>query len=236
MALTQLDYEIIKGEAWERLVIVKDYRSHRIRAVKSATSMLRDANGVLHPITTDISFEGGISLTLTAAQTVDLPTGDYTFDVVADPWGETRTVAQGTVTVTDINRITPLGGNSTMYISYDPYTDFRKPVTWTTSAGDVIEITDARLQARDIGDAVVLDLGFFETPPDEAAIALLDPEKRGYLSPLEGASFEIHISDQAVIATGTYSFDILAQDSTGDWARVAKGTLAVSDPVTDSTS
>jgi len=113
-------------------------------------------------------------------------------------------------------------------LNYQQYTDFRKVFTWLDTDGvSVIGLADGRMQAKDSNDAVVMDIGFFATPPDEAAIGALDPEKRGYLSPIEGASLELHISDQAVVPAGNYTYDILVQEAGGDWGILAEGTLIV---------
>ena len=117
-------------------------------------------------------------------------------------------------------------------INYKQFTDYRKVFTWLDTDGATLEVSDAILQAKDDQDAVVLELAFAATPPDEAAIALLDPEKRGYLSPIVGSSLELHISDQAVIAAGTYTYDLLAQEVGGDWGRLAEGSLIVDEGIT----
>lgn len=237
MALTQLSYELVIGEDWERLVIIKDQRTHRIRKVSTAAALLKSADGTIFPLTTDVSFEGGITLSLTASQTYNLAPGTYTFDVVANPMGDTRTVAQGSVEVLALDRITPLEGWYSMFIQFYQGTDFRYDFTWFDDDGVVVEVADARLQAVDALDAVVLDLDFAASPLDEAAIALLDPEKRGYLSPKEGASLEMHVSDKAVVVPGSYSFDLKVQDAaTGDWSVRATGTMMVSPAITDQTA
>jgi hypothetical protein len=185
------------------------------------------------PIDATVSFEGGITLCVPAEDTYSLAPGTYEFDVVADPYGVPKTVSQGTIEVEYVDRITPIEGNGPMIINYWTDTDYRRAVTWMDQYGAIIEVSDARLQARDGTNAVVLDLGFFELPPSEASIGSYAPEKRGYLSPLAGATLEIHISNQAVVTPGEFKFDLLGQDAaTGDWTRVAEGVLVVSDTAT----
>jgi len=228
MALTQLSYDLTIGEDWERLVVIKDTRTHRIRKVSTASATLKGPGGLVFPLTTAISFEGGITISLTALQTYNLAPGTYTFDVVSNPWGSSQTVAQGTVEVTAIDRITPLEGSPVMTLIVDQYTDFRRSFAWQSADATVMEILDARMVAKDNLGAVVLDIGFFEVAPNELSIGLLDPEKRGYITPIDpadGASFELHISDQIVLAPGQYTYDIMAMDAGGDWGKVVEGSL-----------
>lgn len=233
--VTHLDYTLIQGEPFERLVIVKDRRTHRIRKHTEAyaSMQLADRTGPVYPIPTSRSFEGGILLEIDSSDTYNIAPGIYKFDVVANPYGYIETVGSGTIAVAALERITPLGGDAPMYIEYAAQTDYRKAVTWTSSTGVAIQVINARLQAVNATNVVVLDLGFYATPPTEATIAALPANKRGYISPLPGASFEIHISNQAVIAPGTYQYDILAQEvGTEDWGRVSTGTLVVTGTIT----
>jgi len=237
MALTHLSYDLTIGEDWERLVVIKDTRTHRIRKVSSAAAILKSPTGLNYPLTTDTNFEGGITLCLSAAQTYDLAPGTYTFDVVSNPWGSTQTVAQGTVEVQALDRITPLEGGYDMIIQFYQGTDFRQNYTWTDSAGGVLEVADARLQAVNDLDVVVLDLDFYAVAPDEATIALMDPEKRGYLAPKTDVSLELHVSEKAVIAPGTYAFDLKVQEAaSGDWDVLSTGTIKVVKAITDQTA
>lgn len=229
MALTQLSYDLTIGEDWERLVVIKDTRTHRIRKVSNASATLKSPDGLLFPLTTSTNFEGGITLCLSALQTYDLSPGTYTFDVVADPWGSSQTVAQGTVEVAALDRITPLEGSPVMTLIVDQYTDFRRRFDWQSADSATMSIVDARMQAKNELGTVVLDIGFFNVAPDEGDIGLLDPDKRGYIAPLDpvldSASFELHISNQLVLAPGRYHYDILALDAGGDWGKVVEGSL-----------
>lgn len=234
--VTQLKYTLTQGEDFDRLVIIKDSRTRRIRKVDTSTAYLRSADGTVYPLPTTRSREGGITLCLTPAQTFDLTPGMYEFDIVASPLGETQTVAQGTIEVLALDRITPLEGDPIMTLRLTQFTDFRKTFDWQSAEGTTLQISDARMQVRDALDAVVLDIGYFEMPPSEAAIAALDPDKRGYLSPMSSVSFELHVSDKAVVAPGKYSYDILAQEAGGDWGKVVGGSLIVEASTTDPTS
>lgn len=232
-----LDYTLVQGEPWQRLIMVKDKRTRRARKLGSARSIMRlQGTSDTHELDVTISYEGGAMLCITYNQSLDLTPGVWDFDVVGDYRGQNEKISQGTITVEALSTITPLEGGPMITINYDQYTDYRKVFTWQDTDGQTIEVSDARLQAKDTQDAIVLDLAFAATPPDETAIGLLDPDKRGYLSPIVGSSLELHISEQAVIPAGTYTFDLLAQEAGGDWGRLSEGTLNVDAGVTDPTS
>lgn len=120
-----------------------------------------------------------------------------------------------------------------MTIKLRAATDFNRVYTFVNADGATLEISDASFSAWDSSDNVVLSLPFSETPPDEAAIALLDPDKRGYLSPIVGASLELHVSDMAVIPVGTYSYELMVSQTDADYTQgqevLAMGQFIVSD-------
>jgi len=229
-----IDYTLDAGQEWQRMIMIKDYRTRRLRMPTQSSASMQAPDGAIVPIATSITHEGGILMCLPITDTADLTAGEYAFDVVANPRGNSETVAQGTITISTIERITPLTGSFDMLISYRQGTDLRQNYTWTDADGATLLTQDARLMAVDDQDVVVLDLAWFATPPDEAAIALLDPEKRGYLAPKTDYSLELHISELAVIAPGDYSFDLKVQEATnGDWETLSNGTIRVIKSITD---
>ena len=214
--------------------MVKDRRTRRTRKVTSARATMQlQGTTTQYSIPTEISWEGGVSLKLSYYDSLVLTAGAWDFDVVADFRGYDEPVARGTIEVTGLAPITSLESGTDMHIYYYTDTDYRKAFTWQDTDGTTLEVIDARLQAKDDQNAVVLDLKYFATPPNESAIALLPGLERGYLSPLAGASLEMHISDQNTIAAGDYTFDLLAQEAGGDWGRLAEGTLTVQAVITD---
>lgn len=81
MTKTKIDYRITRGEKWERLIILKDRRTRRKRVpTEAAASVL--IGGVKYVIPTEITSEGGVSLTLSATNTEWLADGNYSWDLV----------------------------------------------------------------------------------------------------------------------------------------------------------
>lgn len=119
MALRTTRYKVVRGELWERLILVKDSRTHRKRVpVQVAASVLVD--GVKYVIPTEITSEGGIRLEMTANNTEWFTDGTYNFDVVATVSRsalltstplEEKVVAKGTLKVTTYDNITPMASD-----------------------------------------------------------------------------------------------------------------------------
>lgn len=232
--MRNLNYSLEPGHQWERLIMVKDSRTRRTRKVKSCRATMQlQGTTTQYSIPTDIGYEGGVSLKLSYYDSLALTPGTWDFDVVANFRGYDEPVARGTIEVSALAPITSLESGTDMHIYYYTDTDYRKAFTWQDTDGTTLGVIDARMQAKDDQNNVVLDLKYFATPPNEGAIALLPGIERGYLSPLEGASLEMHISDQNSIAAGEYTFDLLAQEEGGDWGRLAEGTLTVQAVITD---
>jgi hypothetical protein len=226
---------IRRGEYWQRLIIVKDKRTHRLVHVTVASAMMQAANSTIKiPITCVVdSLRGSILMVLSEAETADLVDGTYYYDVVADA-GRLRTIETGTIEVSTVAQITPLEGTFDMQITYRQRTDYRLDFSWTDSVGTLITAADARMQARTSASAIALDLKWYATAPSESTVVALTPTyTRGYLAPKTGTSLTMHISDTNTIAAGSYSFDIQAKDAAGDWDTVATGTLVVLASITD---
>ena len=118
------DFNMTRGEFFERLIILKDKRTHRRRVpTEAAATMLVEPVGqaaytVDIPIT--LNNEGGVLLAMTAAETYAIPEGVWTWDMVATvstsptmlstPLQEILPVS-GTITVTTVENITPMVEN-----------------------------------------------------------------------------------------------------------------------------
>ena len=225
-----VNYDIIKGIPWERLVIVKDRRSHRVLEPSSPRAYIKTGTTSLMEVTAVITGEHAIELTLTAEQTKDLPTGELTYDVFATCNNAEKQVSKGIVTVSAIDRVTPEEDSKALELRYYQKTDFRRTFTWKDSAGDVQTVSDSYMQAKNAAGTVVVDLRWYATIPAEATIIALSPaNKRGYLAPsaTSGATLDMHISDANDVAAGTYTFDLFVKDSAGDWDVLAAGSLVV---------
>lgn len=235
--ISQLSYSATKGLPWERLIIVKDNVSRRIIKPLEAWAVVKTGDVGRIELTTFITSEGGIVVSLNEEETKDLPVGDLTFDVVAllpnraltpgGPTTVTRPVAKGTIKVSDVNTVTPLEEIDYMELRLGQGEDYYRAFTWYDDDDSVATVTNAYMQAVNNSGATVLDLRWFSTAPDEVTIAALPTIRRGYLSPETGKSLLMHISNTNPLPAGEFKFDIFVQDTAGDWRRLTKGALFV---------
>ena len=229
-----VNYDIIRGLPWERLILVKDRRSHRVVTPSAARAYIKTGTNSLLEVATEVTGENGIQLSLTAAQTTDLPTGELAYDV----WATCRLygadvekqVSKGLVNVSTIDRITPEEDSKALELRYTQKTDFYRTFTWKDSDAVVQTVTGAYMQAKNTAGATVVDLRWYSSKPVEGTIIVLSPANtRGYLIAGEAAdtTLDMHISDANDIAAGTYSYDLFVRDSAGDWDVLAAGSLVV---------
>jgi hypothetical protein len=226
-----INYTLTRGLPWERLIIIKERRTHRLIAPTDTRAYVKTGDLTVAELTTTITTERGIELSLTAEETQDLPLGELKYDVIATVRGVQRLVAQGTISVSALNNITPLEDTLAMEIRFKKYTDFRQAYTWKDSEGTVIAVTDAFMQAKSASGTTVLDLRWFSTIPDESTIISLPEMRRGYIAPKTGYTLEIHISDTNTVPAGAYQFDLFVKDSAGDWSSLSQGNLIVEESV-----
>jgi hypothetical protein len=229
-----VNYDIIRGLPWERLILVKDRRSHRVVTPSAARAYIKTGTNSLLEVATEVTGENGIQLSLTAAQTTDLPTGELAYDV----WATCRLygadvekqVSKGLVNVSTVDRITPEEDSKALELRYTQKTDFYRTFTWKDSDAVVQTVTGAYMQAKNTAGATVVDLRWYSSKPVEGTIIVLSPANtRGYLIAGEAAdtTLDMHISDANDVAAGTYSYDLFVRDSAGDWDVLAAGSLVV---------
>jgi len=233
----KVNYSIDKGLPWERLIIVRDKRTHRVIRPISARASVKTSTTGRKEMTTVITSEGGIMLCLTEEDTADLPVGDLKYDVLATyvrnaPYSGTgdqitRPVAAGTLTVTALDNITPMEDTQAMEIRFKQRVDFRRNFTWRDAEDVILTVQDAFMQAKDSTGATVLDLRWYATKPSEETVVALTGNRRGYIAPIAGATLELHISDKNTVPAGIHSFDMFVKDSAGDWDCLASGTVVV---------
>ena len=228
-----VNYDIIRGLPWERLVIIKDRRSHRVVTPSAARAYIQTSTTSVQEVTTEITGENGVQLSLTAAQTTDLPTGELTYDVFATCklYGADveKQISKGLVNVSTTDRVTPEEDSKALELRYTQKTDFYRTFTWKDSDDAVQTVTGAYMQAKDTAGAAVVDLRWYATKPSEATVISFSPAAmRGYLTTgATGTTLDLHISDKNDVAAGSYSFDLFVQDSADDWDVLAAGTLIV---------
>ena len=240
-------YTAVQGLPFERLVIVRERRTHRVVRPLECWGRIRTGTLSVVPLTLTITSEGGILMSLTPEQTKELPVGVLEFDIIAKyyktqslvygsltaystgPGGETVTapVVKGTITVSALGTVTSLEEDSQVEIRFKKGTDFRSVYSWTDETGAIVTVQNAILQAKNEADSVVLTINWFASKPSENTIVNLPATQRGYLAPFAGATMELHISDSNSIASGTYVYDILVQEQDSDWKPLSGGTLVV---------
>lgn len=228
-----VNYDITRGLPWERLIIIKDRRSHRVVTPSTARAYIQTSTTSILEVTTEVTGENGVQLSLTAAQTKDLPTGELAYDVFATCklYGTDveKQISKGLVNVSTTDRITPEEDSKALELRYTQKTDFYRTFTWKDSDGDVQTVQSAYMQAKDTAGATVVDLRWYATKPPEATVISFSPAAmRGYLTTgATGTTLDLHISDKNDVAAGSYSFDLFVQDSADDWDVLAAGTLIV---------
>lgn len=223
-----VNYTLTRGLPWERIIVVKDRNTHRVVKPTDSSSFVKTGDLSKVEITTEVTSENGIKLTLTGEETQDLPLGELQYDVLATIAGIQRPVSKGIITVSALDNITPMEDTQAMEIRYKQYTDYRRTFTWKDANGDVLTIQSAFMQAKNSSGTTMIDLRWYSSTPSESTVIALTPaNKRGYLAPAAGATLELHISNANTVAAGSYSFDLFVQDSAGDWDCLSSGTLVV---------
>ena len=116
MAKAQINYTVDRGEIWERLVVLKDRRTHRRRPPTEVAATIKIGD-TKYVIPSEITSEGSVLLTLTAANTEWIAAGEYAWDMVATvsraalltstPTAETLVVS-GTLTFITYDNLTPM--------------------------------------------------------------------------------------------------------------------------------
>lgn len=123
MPRANMNYTIDRGEVWERLIVLKDKRTHRKRVPTEVAASVQIGD-TKYVIPTEVTSEGAVLLSLSANNTEWFTVGEYNWDMVATvsrsamltstPLAETLVVS-GTLTVQNYDNITPMDsdGNPT---------------------------------------------------------------------------------------------------------------------------
>lgn len=238
--ISQSNYTLTRGLPWERLVVVKDRKTRRVIKPIEAWGAVRIGTNMTVPLNVTITGEGSLMLYLTDLETAALPLGDLTFDVVAivnrrsalagGGWTAITTpVVAGTISVSDLDLVSDptLGAVMNVPIKFAKGEDYYTSFVWQDGDGNVLTVTDAYMQAKDDTGAVVIDIRWYATPPNEAAITALTGPRRGYLTWVNSNSMELHISDLNSVTAGTYEYDIFVQGAVNQWTRLVRGYVTI---------
>lgn len=222
-----VNYNVVRGLPWKRLIILKDRRTRRLLKPTDARSFVKTSDLGKKELTVEITSEQGILLSLTGEETQDLPLGELSYDVIATVNDVTRPVARGTILVTALDLITPWEEAQEMELRFKQRTDFRRTFTWKDADGEILTVQNAYMQAKDAEDNTVIDLRWYSSVPSEATVIALPEIQRGYIAPASNGTLQVHVSDKNTVAAGTYKFDLFVQDSSGDWDCLSSGTMVV---------
>lgn len=222
-----VNYTIIRGLPWKRILQIKNRTQRRIMVPTRVKAQIQTSETTKKSLTVEITGAGEVLLSLTAAETLELPLGELPYDILAEYNGAFYKVAKGGMAVEDSNPVTDRDEAQFMELRMKQHEDFRKTFTWKDSTGALQTVNNAYLQAIDVDGNTVLDLRWYSPAPNEATIIALPGERRGYLAPFTGKTLEMHISDKNTIPAGTHVFDLFVQDTDGDWERLAAGSISV---------
>lgn len=227
MGARTYNYIATQGIPFKRLLVIKSKSRHRLMVPTAVKAQIQSTATSKRKLTTEVTGAGEILLTLTAAETAELPIGDLEYDVLAKFNDTYYKVSTGVISVEANDTVTDGNEAQSMELRMSQHEDFRKTFTWKDKNGVLQAVTNAYLQAVDADGETTLDLRWYSTTPSEETIVALTGIRRGYLAPKSGATLEMHISDKNTIPAGNHTFDLFVQDSAGDWERISSGTIVV---------
>lgn len=236
---TTVNYTVTRGLPWERQICVKSRQTRWRMSVTDVNAFVNYGNGYKKEIYSEVMGNNNILLSMSDEETLDLPEGDLAYDV----WANVRTavdrtpvyqpVAKGRLRVGTYATVTPREDAEAMELRHVENTDQVVVISWKDEGDVLLSVSNARLVAANSAGTAVLDLRWYYPAPSEATINALPGIQRGYLSRSTGASIEIHISQSNPIAAGTYTYDLVVQDSLGNWEQLMRGSLVVEAAVTN---
>jgi hypothetical protein len=227
MGARTVNYIATQGIPFKRIIIVKSKQRHRLMVPTAVKAQIQSTTTSKRKLTAEVTGSGEIMLSLTAAETAELPIGDLEYDVLAQYDGTYYKVSSGVIAVETNDTVTDGNEAQAMELRMSQHEDFRKTFTWKDKNGVLQAVSNAYLQAVGSDGDTTLDLRWYSTVPNEATIIALAGNRRGYLAPKTGATLEMHISDKNTIPAGNHTFDLFVQDSAGDWERISSGTIVV---------
>ena len=227
MVARTVNYTATQGIPLKRIIIIKSRSHHRLMVPTEVKAQIQSTSTSKRKLNAELTGAGEIMLSLTAAETAELPVGDLEYDVLAKFNDTYYKVSAGVISVEANTTVTDGNEAQAMELRMSQYEDFRKTFTWKDKNGVLQAVTNAYLQAVDSDGTTTLDLRWYSTAPNEATIIGLTGNRRGYLAPKAGATLEMHISDKNTIPAGNHTFDLFVQDSAGDWERISSGTIVV---------
>lgn len=227
MVARTVNYTATQGIPLKRIVVIKSKSHHRLMVPTAVKAQIQSTSTSKKKLNAELTGAGEILLSLTGAETAELPLGELKYDVLAKFNDTYYKVITGVIFVEANTTVTDGNEAQAMELRMSQYEDFRKTFTWKDKNGVLQAVTNAYLQAVDSDGTTTLDLRWYATTPSEVTIVGLAGNRRGYLAPKAGATLEMHISDKNTIPAGTHTFDLFVQDNAGDWERIASGSIVV---------
>lgn len=227
MVARTVNYTATQGIPLKRIVIIKSKSHHRLMVPTAVKAQIQSTSTSKKKLNAELTGAGEIMLSLTGAETAELPVGDLEYDVLAKFNDTYYRVIAGVISVEANTTVTDGNEAQAMELRMSQHEDFRKTFTWKDKNGVLQAVTNAYLQAVDSDGTTTLDLRWYSSTPSESTIVALTGNRRGYLAPKSGATLEMHISDKNTIPAGNHTFDLFVQDSAGDWERISSGTIVV---------
>lgn len=227
MVARTVNYTATQGIPLKRIVVIKSKSHHRLMVPTAVKAQIQSTSTSKKKLNAELTGAGEILLSLTGAETAELPVGDLEYDVLAKFNDTYYKVITGVIHVEANTTVTDGNEAQAMELRMSQHEDFRKTFTWKDKNGVLQAVTNAYLQAVDSDGTTTLDLRWYSSTPSESTIVALTGNRRGYLAPKSGATLEMHISDKNTIPAGNHTFDLFVQDSAGDWERISSGTIVV---------
>ena len=227
MGARTVNYVATQGIPFKRILVVKSKQRHRLMVPTAVKAQIQSTATSKRKLTAEVTGSGEIMLSLTAAETAELPIGDLEYDVLAKYDGTYYKISNGVIAVEANETVTDGNEAQAMELRMSQHEDFRKTFTWKDKDGVIQDVINAYLQAVDSAGDTTLDLRWYSSTPSEEVIVALAGNRRGYLAPKVGYTLEMHISDKNTIPAGTHTFDLFVQNVLGDWERISAGTIVV---------
>lgn len=157
-----LNYHVERGAYFQRLVVVKDRRTHHVSPCTSASVSIMDATGSASAVPATITGEGAILITMDQGTTMAFTPGTYYFEVMANPYVYGYS-SWGGVINPPYPPIVQRVANGTLEVTTTDYTNFLLSQQTFTNSGSSTTISQS---------SATLNLEWVEADPVSLAFAV----------------------------------------------------------------